>query len=189
MQESHGENGNRSMREVERELTQSRAHLDRTLTELEHKFSRDYLKEYAGRRAGEALHATRQLLATYPVTSALAATIVVGALTGWEYRRRHANNDWSATVRRILEEGRRSTGSMDHARVLAKHAGQQAGHAARAFAHEAALQGGEALSRGKDYALRQASQVGDNLDLRGHQSLIGGMLLGIAFAALCRRVL
>jgi hypothetical protein len=190
MQELETTRNNRSMAQVERELNQTRAHLDRTLTELEHKFSSDYVKEYVSRRAGEAFHVTRELVAKYPVTTSLAATLFAAAIAGWGYRRRSTAGEWRTLVHHILEEGRKRNGSIGHAQVLAKHAGQQAGQAARTLVHEAAHQGHDALDRGTRYALRQASRVGDGfVDAREQQPLITGLVLGVALAALGRRIL
>src|SRR5262245_45178814 len=107
MERTETDRNNRSVAEVEQELSQTRAYLDRTLTESEEKFTADHVKKYVTRRANGALYLGRELATKYPVTTGIAATLLlVGA--GFGYRRRHsAAHDWGVLVQRILEEGRR----------------------------------------------------------------------------------
>ena len=191
MENLEDESNNRRIVQVERELNQTRAYLDRTLTEIEHKLSSSYVKEYATRRAGEALVVGRELVSKYPATTALAATLLLGgALARWGYRRNSASAEWSRMVHHILNEGRRRNGSLNHARILAAYAGQEAGHAARSLAHEAAVQGQDVLGRGKDYAVQQAARATAGFsNARDQQPMMTGLLIGAVLAALGRRVL
>jgi hypothetical protein len=160
------------------------------LTELEHKLSPDYVKEYAVRRAGEIVAVASDVARKYPATIACAATLLLGGVAaGVGYRQRRAA-DWKTLVRQILDEGRRYDGSVAHASILAKHAGQQAGQAVRSLAHDAAAHGHDAFDRGTQYAMHQASRLGESLVVaRDQQPLITGLVLGVVLAAIGRRVL